>query len=77
MAGSLWVQKIDSTAAEELTAGPGYDYQPDWSPDGRWIVYAKYDKSAVELWAIDLQTKQAHALTDGGAVNLEPLFFAG
>ena len=74
MAGSLWVQKIDSTAAEELTAGPGYDYQPDWSPDGRWIVYAKYDKSAVELWAIDLQTKQAHALTDGGAVNLEPRF---
>ena len=47
MAGSLWIQKIDSTVADQLTAGPGYDYQPDWSPDGRWVVYAKYDKSAV------------------------------
>jgi hypothetical protein len=29
MAGSLWKQNVDSTAAEELTAGPGYDYLPD------------------------------------------------
>src|SRR5438874_612223 len=37
MGGSLWRQKIDSTSAEQLTDGPGYDYQPDWSPDGRFI----------------------------------------
>jgi len=24
---------------EQLTSGPGYDYQPDWSSDGRWIVF--------------------------------------
>ena len=36
MAGSLWRQKLDSTVAEQLTAGPGYDYQPDCAPDGRW-----------------------------------------
>src|SRR5271167_1820882 len=43
MAGSLWKQSLDSGAASELTAGPGYDYQPDCSPDGRWVVYASYD----------------------------------
>jgi TolB protein len=74
MAGSLWIQKIDSTTAEQLTAGPGYDYQPDWAANDRWIIYAKYDHSAVELWAIDLQTKQARALTHDGAVNVEPRF---
>ena len=31
MQGSLWKQRLDSTTAEELTAGPGYDFQPDWS----------------------------------------------
>jgi len=72
MAGSLWRQRLDSGLAEELTSGPGYDYQPDCSFDGRWVVYAKYDKDAVELWALDLQTKEAHALTTTGAVNLEP-----
>ena len=74
MAGTLWLQKLDSTATEQLTDGPGYDYQPDWSGDGRWIVYAKYWKDAVELWAIDLETRQPRQLTKGGAVNVEPRF---
>ena len=74
MAGYLWLQKLDSSVAEQLTAGPGYDYQPDWSSDGRWIVYAKYDKDAVELWALDVAHKQSHSLTQGGAVNVEPRF---
>src|SRR6266700_659610 len=60
MAGSLWRQSVDSKAAEELTAGPGYDYQPDCSRDGRWVAYTKYHKDAQELWALDLQTKETH-----------------
>jgi TolB protein len=74
MAGSLWVQRIDSEVAEQLTAGPGYDYQPDWSSDGRWIVYAKYDKDAISLWALDVRSKKSHALTQDGAVNIDPRF---
>src|SRR5438094_2122371 len=53
MAGSLWRQKLDSTVAEQLTAGAGYDYQPDFSPDGHWVVYASYAKDAIELWALN------------------------
>src|SRR5713226_283842 len=49
MAGSLWRQKIDSTIAEQLTDGPGYDYQPDWSPDGRFIIYAASVGAGTEL----------------------------
>jgi TolB protein len=74
MAGSLWRQKFDSTVAAQLTAGPGYDYQPDCSPDGRWVVYASYAKSAIELWAFDLESKHTQQLTSGGAINVEPRF---
>src|SRR5467141_3062709 len=74
MAGSLWLQQIDSQTAEQLTAGPGYDYQPDWSSDGQWIVYAKYNQDAVALWVLDVQSKKARALTEGNAVNVEPRF---
>jgi TolB protein len=74
MAGSLWKQKLDSTVAEQLTAGPGYDYQPDCSPDGRWIVYSSYANDAIELWALNLDTRQSRQLTSGGAVNVEPRF---
>jgi hypothetical protein len=31
MAGTLWRQKLDSQQALQITDGPGYDYQPDWS----------------------------------------------
>jgi TolB protein len=74
MAGSLWRQQLDSTVAEQLTAGAGYDYQPDCSPDGRWVIYAAYSKDAMELWALNLETKGTQQLTQGGAVNLEPRF---
>ncbi|PYV96576.1 MAG: hypothetical protein DMG86_20275, partial [Acidobacteria bacterium] len=72
MAGSLWRQKLDSTIAEQLTAGAGYDYQPDCSPDGHWVVYASYAKDAIELWALNLDSKKTQQLTSSGAVNVEP-----
>ena len=74
MAGSLWRQRLDSGTAVQLTAGPGYDYQPDWSHDGRWIVYASYDKDAIELHALEWQSGQSKQLTSGGNVNVEPRF---
>jgi TolB protein len=74
MAGSLWRQDLASSGAEQLTAGPGYDYQPDCSPDGRWVVFVRYDHDALELWALDLVDGRNQQLTSGGAVNLEPRF---
>ena len=74
MAGSLWRQNVDSEQAQELIAGPGYDYQPDCSPDGRWVVYVKYDKDAMELWALNLANGKPRQLTSGGAVNVDPRF---
>lgn len=74
MAGSLWRQELRSSMAEQLTAGPGYDYQPDWSSDGRWVVFARYDHDAVELWSLDLRDGRTRKMTSGGAVNVEPRF---
>ncbi len=84
MAGSLWRQKVggaDSVAdggvvrsvAQQLTAG-SYDYQPDWSPDGRWVIYSAYHNDAVELWVLDLAGGSAKPLLANGAVNVEPRF---
>lgn len=72
MAGSLWRQDADGTEAVQLTDGPGYDYQPDWSPDGRRVVYASYRQDAIELRMLDLSSGADHALLANGAVNVEP-----
>ncbi|MDH5621493.1 MAG: CehA/McbA family metallohydrolase [Gammaproteobacteria bacterium] len=72
MQGSLWRQGIDSGVAVQLTAGPGYDFQPDVSPDGTEVVFVRYLADALELYILNLATGEVTPLTKGGAVNLEP-----
>ncbi len=72
MAGSLWRQEMGSEAAQQLTAGPGYDYQPDVSPDGRWVAFARYFAGAIELHLLEVETGKSYQLTAGGAVNVDP-----
>jgi len=72
MAGSLWRQKIDSKEAQQITDGAGYDYQPDWSPNGKSIIYVSYQKDTMELWLLDLASGKSTQLTNSGAVNVEP-----
>ena len=74
MQGTLWRQAVDSLAATQLTDGPGYDYQPDWSPDGRTVAYASYRADAIELRLLDLASGESRPLTANGAVNVEPRF---
>ena len=74
MQGSLWKQLLDSEIAVQLTDGPGYDYQPDWSPDGKWIIFTRYNNDALELYLLEVQSGQAKQLTTKGAVNIEPRF---
>ena len=73
MAGSLWRQAIGGDEAVELAHPSGaYDYQPDVSADGRSVVFARYDGTAIELWRLELATGREQRLTSDGAVNVEP-----
>ncbi len=73
MAGSLWRQALGSDDAEELTHGPGYDLQPDWSSDGRTVVFVRSHERTLQLWRIDLVSGRLQALTsDALGANLEP-----
>src|SRR5215207_878926 len=72
MQGSLWRQRIDSTAAEQLTDDGGADYQPDCSPDGKTVVFVRYDGRAMELMLLEFESRTVRALTTNGGVNVEP-----
>src|SRR5262245_52884972 len=54
MGGSLWRQRLGTTAATELPHGEGYAYQPDWSSDGRFVVYSHYHSDRIDLEVLEL-----------------------
>lgn len=73
MDGSLWRQGLRSDVAVELThADAAYDYQPDVAPDGKSVVFSRYDGRAFELGRLDLASGKTVTLTSNGGVNLEP-----
>ena len=72
MQGSLWRQRPGDDVAQQLTDDSGTDYQPDCSPDGRSIVFVRYDGRSMELMLLDLASGKLSALTSNGAVNVEP-----
>jgi Tol biopolymer transport system component len=72
MSGKLWRQFTHTETATQLTDDPGYDYQPDVSPDGRYVAFVRYTGDAMELHLLDLTANEVRSLTNNGAVNLEP-----
>ena len=37
-----WLVELESGEERPLVNGPGA--APDWSPDGKWLVFARYDR---------------------------------
>jgi hypothetical protein len=76
MRGSLWRQAVpgeDATSPREVTHPvAAYDHQPDVAPDGRSVVFTRYDGKGFELWRHGFEGGGEQALTANGGVNLEP-----
>jgi TolB protein len=75
MQGSIWRIDPQTGSAVELTNSAGYAASPDWSPDGKWIVYtADYAGKKVQLDILNVATGVSHVLTDDGQIYLDPVF---
>ena len=71
MWGSIWRVPAGGGVAEELTSGPGYDYQPAYSPDGSRIVFTRDRNKQVDIWELADAERQ---ITDDVAVDLLPSY---
>jgi len=56
-------------------AAPDRSMDPVWSPDGRWIAYARrLDSQLRAIFVCDTTTGAVHQLTDGMADAISPVF---
>ena len=75
MSGSIWTIDRASGSARELTYNRKYHSMPDWSPDGRWIVYVADDGGAtIQLEIVNVATGESRALTSDDQIYMDPVF---
>src|SRR5688572_7945381 len=75
MRGSIWSVDPTTGAARELTYGPTYHSMPDWSPDGRWLVYTADDGGGtIQLEIVNAQTGESRALASDTQIYMDPAF---
>lgn len=69
----LFRVKSDGTGLERLTDNPAYDDQAAFSPDGQSLVFVSTRTAGrANLWTMNIQTRQAKALTTGQGGDFRP-----
>ena len=69
----IYVMDADGGNQERLTNNPAYDYQPDWSPDGRKIAFvSNRGGGRTQIFVMDADGKNPIRLTDGRGGKREP-----
>lgn len=67
----IWLARTDGTEARPLTAAPEHEHgPPDWSPNGRYVVYHKFPLSGpnvvLSVWVTDTETGRAWEVVAAG-----------
>ncbi len=72
--GWLWVMDLDSGDARRITGSGGMDARPEWSPDGRDIVFIRDSGSQLHIVSVNARSGDERVLVDVEAINLDPVF---
>jgi tol-pal system beta propeller repeat protein TolB len=75
--GDIHTMYPDGTNVQRLTDGSAHSSEPDWSPDGTKIAFARYDGTRSEIHLINADGSNARQLTDGSANSYDPAWSPG
>src|SRR5438552_1191477 len=70
----IWLADVGSGAVRQLTAGPGSDRQPRWSPDGRTLAFVSTRENGAQLWVLPIAGGEARRVTSLADGVFDPLW---
>jgi Tol biopolymer transport system component len=72
--GEIYVMNADGSEPRRLTRSPGYDGGPFFSPDGKRIVWRRFDEKGVnaDIYTMAIDGSDVRRVTDFGAMSWAP-----
>lgn len=67
---AIWMMDPDGGNRKQITFNDGTNFEPEMSPDGRYIVYVAFEGRHPHLWRINADGTNAKQLTTGGDEDL-------
>ena len=74
--GWIWLMDLTTGNAKRLTRSRGMDARPEWSRNGKNLVFIRDDGSHLSIVSLNLKSGEERVLVDVEAVNLDPVFSA-
>jgi Tol biopolymer transport system component len=74
--GEIYIMRADAdgSGVRRLTSVPGYDGGPFFSPDGKRIIWRRFDEQGViaDVWMMNLDGTDQRRITDFGSMSWAP-----
>jgi Tol biopolymer transport system component len=72
--GEIYIMRADGSGQKRLTTVSGYDGGPFFSPDGKRIVWRRFDEKGLiaDVWTMNLDGSDQRQITDFGAMSWAP-----
>src|SRR5262249_402142 len=68
----VWTIRTDGSEPVAVTSDPDTDWNPVWSPDGRYLYFSSDRSGSLNLWRVPIDEKSGHTLG-----NPEPITMGG